>query len=104
MYFAIFWLHTMYFTFFCSTRCTSVILADAGFGRWGCKALIPGDVDEIASATAISDTGESAGAVQLARAVKSIQLVTSTVGTQISLRRCAAARQSFFARPSAAAG
>ena len=96
MYFAVFWLHTMYF-------------GDFG-GRWlrplgRCKALIPGDVDEIASATGISATGESAGAVQLApRAVKSIQLVTSTVGTQISLRRCAAARQSFFARPSAAAG
>ena len=57
MYFAVFLLHTMYF-------------GDFG-GRWlrprgTCKALIPGDVDEIASATGISATGETAGAVQRA--------------------------------------
>jgi hypothetical protein len=57
MYFTFFLLHTMYF-------------GDFG-GRWlrplgTCKVLIPGDVDEIASATVISAAGESSGAVQLA--------------------------------------
>ena len=79
-----FLLHTMYFTVFCSTRCTSVI--------WRTLASAAGDVqgpDPRRHATSSREPAEcrtatAAGAVQLARrAVKSIQLVTSTVGTQI---------------------
>jgi len=90
MYFAVFWLHTMYFAVFLAPHDVlryfwaphdvfrlfwgpRDVLHDfggRGFGRedarpWSTR-LIPGDVDEIASATGISATGESAGAVQLA--------------------------------------
>jgi hypothetical protein len=73
MYFAVFWLHTMYFAVFWPHTMYFGDFGGRGFRSsaarpwpWSTR-LSPGDVDEIASATGISATAESAG-VQLARA------------------------------------
>jgi hypothetical protein len=53
----------MYFMILADAASAARISEDAR--PWSTR-LSPGDVDEIASATGISATGESAGAVQLA--------------------------------------